>query len=151
MAKRSWKPKLPDIWRACGAEHPLDSLKISLTPSAIGKQVAEPPKRDPGLFETYLKSPAVLYEDMVHHPTKYREEDRDLVAELVAGRKMEDLGEEERTRLDQMVFDFLGPEPQPKTPPPPPRRPEEDEEEGEEKVAALDPEPEFQDFWWLKA
>jgi len=120
----------------------------------IGERLETAPKQDPGLFETYLRNPAVLYEDMAHHPTKYRDEDRGLVQELVSGRRLETLTLEEKARLDQMVFDYLGPVPQPKTPPPPPHRPEPDDEEGEEgeKTAEADLSLEtFQDFWWLKS
>ncbi len=64
-------------------------------------------KRSPGLFESLLNNPAVLYEDFLKSPEKYDPALERLLTELATGnKKLKALSAAESTLLDRATLDY---------------------------------------------
>lgn len=110
-------------------------------------------KRSPGLFESLLNNPAVLYEDFLKNPEKYDPALEKLLMELATGnKKLKGLSPEETTLLDRSTLDYAQATPKPPARPsvPRPSIAESGAPKEEKPRPGIDvPVTELPAYWWV--
>jgi len=71
-------------------------------------------RKDQGIFEALLGDPRALFQDLIDDPSRYGPEVSALIQEMMAGKQLSELTDDERAMLDAATVEFAqAPPPKP--------------------------------------
>lgn len=111
----SWSPQ---------ADFTISSQMPPMGQEQLVGRVAQPERR-PGLFETLLRDPRVLYHDYLDNPDEYNDEDVQMLTQLVnSRRRVGDLPADQQERLNELsiLWAYRSPASKPRSQPKPAAR-----------------------------